>query len=239
MREITFQADPQEAYRQYSEQGYFCEPAVFSARECAALIDAGLSLPSARDGNLLPVMNVHKIGGVFLDAMRKPALLGVMDRLVQGRANGLHSQFYFTPPNRQGLGCHQDNYFAEAKPDAFASAWIALMDISVENGGLYVYPGSHREGQLPVRPVGDQRADKRQAVYEEAVVPAHYPRVDPAIRQGTVVFLHGYVAHGSHSNRSASNRYALLNTYIRAREHYRAGQTATREEFELERHAPL
>ncbi len=180
-------------------------------------------------------MNVHKRGGEFVAAMAKPEVLSIMDRLVHGKANGLHSQFYFTPPHRAGLGTHQDNYFVEAPEDAFASAWIALVDISPENGGLYVFPGSHREGPLPVRTVHAEGRDKRQTVYEETVVPADYPRVDLRVARGSVVFLHGYVVHGSHQNRSTANRYVLLNTYLRTKENFRPGNTARREEFELVR----
>lgn len=233
MSDIMFRDDAEAAYQRYEEQGFFCEPDLFSAVECEALIEAARVLPTARDGSLIPVMNVHKIDTVFLRAMSKPGILRVMDRLIGGQANGLHSQFYFTPPGRRGLGCHQDNYFAEVKPDAFASAWLALVDIYPENGGLYVFPGSHKEGRLPVKPSDAGGADKRQAVYEETIVPARYPRLDVRVKRGTVVFLHGYLAHGSHINRSRSNRYALLNTYIRERERYRRGETALREEHQL------
>jgi ectoine hydroxylase-related dioxygenase (phytanoyl-CoA dioxygenase family) len=235
MPEPSFATDPERAYAIYAEQGYFCEPGLFSATECERIIAASGDLPTAHDGSLVPTMNVHKRGGVFVAAMANPAVLGIMDRLVHGKANGLHSQFYFTPPHRAGLGTHQDNYFVEAPADAFASAWIPLVDIGPENGGLYVFAGSHREGPLPVRTVGAEGQDRRQAVYEETVVPARYRPVDVQVARGSAVLLHGYVVHGSHQNRSGANRYVLLNTYIRSKEHFRPGNTAKREEFELAR----
>jgi phytanoyl-CoA hydroxylase len=231
----SFRTDPEEAYSLYQERGFFCEPPMFSGAECERIIAAAMRLPTALDGSFVPTMNVHKMDAVFVEAMARPELLRVMDRLVHGRANGLHSQFYFTPPQRAGLGYHQDNYFVEAKPDAFASAWIALVDITPENGSLYVYAGSHREGKLPVRSVNAEGKDKRQTVYEESIVPAGYPSVDLYVERGSVVLLDGYVVHGSHQNRSSGNRYVLLNTYIRTQEKFRPGQTAKREEFELAR----
>jgi hypothetical protein len=231
----SFRADPEAAYALYRERGFFCEPPMFSGTECDRIIAAASQLPAALEGSLTATMNVHKMDQVFTAAMGRPELLEIMDRLVHGRANGLHSQFYFTPPLRAGLGCHQDNYYVEAKPDAFASAWIALVDITPENGGLYAYVGSHREGQLPVRSVNAEGQDKRQTVYEETVVPPGYELVDIYVERGSVVLLDGYVVHGSHQNRSAENRYVLLNTYIRASEKFRPGNTARREEFELAR----
>lgn len=235
MPEVSFATDPQRAYAAYAEEGYFCEPGLFSPAECDRIIAASAELPTACDGSFVPTMNVHKRGGVFVAAMGKPAVLDIVDRLVHGKANGLHSQFYFTPPHRAGLGTHQDNYFVEAPGDAFASAWIPLVDIGPENGGLYVFAGSHREGPLPVRTVNAAGQDKRQAVYEETVVPPRYGRVDIKVARGSAVLLHGYVVHGSHQNRSGDNRYVLLNTYIRTKERFRPGNTAKREEFELAR----
>jgi ectoine hydroxylase-related dioxygenase (phytanoyl-CoA dioxygenase family) len=235
MPELSFAVDPERAYAVYGEQGYFCEPGLFSTVECDRIIAASAELPTARDGSFVPTMNVHKQGGEFVAAMAKPAVLNIMDRLVHGKSNGLHSQFYFTPPHRVGLGTHQDNYFVEAPENAFASAWIALVDIGPENGGLYVFAGSHREGPLPVRTVKAEGRDKRQTVYEETVVPAGYAPINIRVARGSVVFLHGYAVHGSHQNGSAVNRYVLLNTYIRSKERFRPGNTAKREEFELVR----
>lgn len=236
MQEMSFKNTPGKALERYEEQGFFVEPDMFSPEECEQIIQASQRLPTALDGSFIPTMNVHKMDSVFLRAMSKPAVLSVMDRLVHGRSNGLHSQLFFMPPHRTGLGCHQDNYFVEAKADAFGSAWIALVDVTHENGGLYAYPGSHKEGKLPVKSAdGIAGADKREVVYEETIVPDRYAKSDLSVRRGTVVFLHGYVAHGSYVNHSASNRYVLLNTYIRANEGYRRGETAQREEFELMR----
>ena len=235
MTTVTFRNDPDRAYAMYIDQGYFAEPDVLTAAECDAIVEAAKTQPSARDGTLVPMMNVHKTPGVFFDAMSKPEIVRVMDRIIHGHAKGLHSQLYYTPPNRAGLGFHQDNYFVEAQGDAFASAWIALVDVTSENGGLYCFVGSHKDGKLPVRKVEISGQDKRQAIYEETVLPKEYEKVDVFMKRGSVLYIHGYVVHGSYQNKSSSNRYALLNTYIRENESFRAGNTAKREEVELAR----
>lgn len=235
MTTVTFKQNPDRAYELYMEQGFFCEPDVLSAAQCDAIIEAAKTLPSAQDGSYVPMMNVHKRPGPFFDAMCSPQIVSVMDRIIHGRAKGLHSQLYYTPPNRAGLGFHQDNYFVEAKGDAFASAWIPLVDVNAENGGIYAFIGSHKDGKLPVREVQATGQDKRQAIYEETVLPKEYKRADIFLKRGSVLFIHGYVVHGSYQNKSTSNRYVLLNTYIRENEQFRAGNTAKREEVELTR----
>ena len=233
MTEVTFRADPKRAYELYMEQGFFVEPDVYTAAECDAVIAAAQDLPTARDGTFVPTMQVHKMNRVFLEAMSKPEVVAVMDRIVHGPAKGLQSQLFFTPPQRAGLGYHQDNYFVEAAADVFASAWIALVDVTPVNGGLYAFAGSHKPGKLPVREVKAEGKDKRQTVYEETVMPEDYPKVDLFMKRGSVLYIHGYVVHGSYQNQSTEKRYALLNTYLRENEHFRPGNTAKREQFDL------
>lgn len=42
---------------------------------------------------------------------------------------------------------HQDNGYEKGRMQAYLTCWLALDDSSLENGGLLVLPGSHREGQ--------------------------------------------------------------------------------------------
>jgi ectoine hydroxylase-related dioxygenase (phytanoyl-CoA dioxygenase family) len=161
--------------------------------------------------------------------------VSTIEHIVHGKAVGLQTQFFFTPPGRAGLGYHQDNYFVEAPTDAFVSAWVPLVDVTVENGGLYYFKGSHKRGKLPVRTVDTTGKDKRQAVYEETVMDEDYPKIDVFVKRGDAVLIHGYVVHGSYQNESAANRYVLLNTYLREGAPFRAGATARREEIPLKR----
>ncbi len=229
---VTFATAPERAYEQYQRDGYFIEPDVLTEAECAAVIAAAERLPSARDGSYTPTMNVHKLDDAFVEVLSHPKVVAVIRRLVHGTPCGLHTQMFFTPPQRAGLGMHQDNYFVEAKVDAFASAWIPLVDVTPHNGGLYTYPGLHAKGPLPVRPAADS-GDRRQTIYEETIVPADWPRHDVSIRRGSVLFLHGYNVHGSHQNQSTAKRYVILNTYIREHEAFRPGATAMRAQFPL------
>ncbi|MDX2102549.1 MAG: hypothetical protein EAZ99_10470 [Alphaproteobacteria bacterium] len=229
---ITFATNPDAAYAQFLEDGFFIEPDVLTAAECDQIIAAAERLPTARDGTYTPMMNVHKLDETFVDIMSHPTIVGIMRRLVNGTPCGLHTQMFFTPPQRAGLGVHQDNYFVEAKADAFASAWVPLVDVTTENGGLYAYPASHKDGPLPVA-VADTTGDKRQTIYEETVVPAHWEKRDISIKRGSVLFLHGYNVHGSYQNTSQNKRYVILNTYIREGEAFRPGSTAKREQFPL------
>ncbi len=220
----------------YRDQGCAIAEDVVPAAWCDEVIAAAEALPSALACAPRVEMNVHRRAPIFARTMAHPGILRVVDPLVGGHANGLQSQFFFGPPGTPGFHAHQDNHYVQADPGSFASAWLALVDIAPDNGGLYVYPGSHVAGALPVREMEGTDLDTRFGVREATVVPGRFTAPENVIvKRGSVVFLHGHLIHGSHPNRTAGRRYVLLNTYLRAGAAFRPGQTAKREEFPLPR----
>jgi ectoine hydroxylase-related dioxygenase (phytanoyl-CoA dioxygenase family) len=49
---------------------------------------------------------------------------------------------------KPGQAWHQDELFIPTRDRSLAAAWIALDDATVENGCLWVLPGSHARGVL-------------------------------------------------------------------------------------------
>ena len=235
MSEIQFRDDPDAALARFREVGFHVEYGVWRPRECAALIAAAEALRKASGVDYAPLMQGHRTDPVFLGALRSPEIVRVIERLVGGVASGLQSQFFFGCPGTRGFARHQDNSFVRAGPDVFAPAWSALTEVAPESGGLYVYPGSHREPILPVRMLeGAPWANQDpNAANHETIVPDGYTPLDVWSPKGSVIFLHGNVIHGSYANRSDRFRYSLLCTYIRQGEPFRPGRHARREEVAL------
>jgi phytanoyl-CoA hydroxylase len=229
--QTSFQDSPKEALGLYEQDGYFVEPSVFSPSECAELIKAGMQLPGILAGEYRPAMHPHRQSSIFLDAMRNRRIVDTMQILVGGRPNGLQTEFFYGRPGVKGFARHQDNFFVEAPSDAFASAWIALVDVGPDNGGLIGYPGSHKEGRLPVSQLnlGDVRGQDPNANNEETVLSNGYREVDLVVPKGSVAYLHSYFVHGSHTNKTNDLRFALLCTYIREGASFRPGRYAQRE----------
>ena len=117
----------------------------------------------------------------------------------------------------------------------FASAWCALTDTYPDKAGLIVYPGSHKEGLLPVQKIeiSKDSGQDPNANNEEVIVPPKYKAVNASVPKGAVLFIHGHVAHGSNPNATDEWRYVLLSTYIRKGENFRAGRYAQRKEVSL------
>lgn len=223
--------------KQYQELGFHIEKNVFTPEECEELIRAGTHLNGFLNGYHRPAMMPHKENPFFLTAMKKPKIVELLSKFLNGKIAGLQSEFFYCKPDTRGFSLHQDNFFVEAPYDAFGSAWIALTDTYKEKGGLIVYPGSHKEGMLQVKSL-DLNKDTNQdpnANNEEVILPEHYlkNRLNVSIPKGGVLFIHGHLVHGSNPNITQDWRYVLLNTYIRQGENFRSGRYAQRELIEL------
>lgn len=230
-----FATDPEAALESYQKLGYHIEENIWTPIECEALIRAAKNIASAKNGAFAPLMQPHRRDSIFLLALRNRKIVGIMEKLVSGRVSGLQSEFFFSAPGTPGFAKHQDNRSVEAKPDSFASAWSAMMDITDEKGGLIGYPGTHNEPVLPTVKTGrvsDPNQDPN-AYGEEAVLPPGYEPLNLVVAAGAVVFMHSHFVHSSHRNGSSDFRYALLLTYIRAGEPFRPGFTAKRAEVNV------
>jgi phytanoyl-CoA hydroxylase len=219
----------------YRRNGYWVEEQVFTEDECRIMISASKKLGNYLDGTFGPQMMPHQHRQIFYRAMAHPKITVCMDEIVQGMTVGLQTEFFYCKPGTKGFSMHQDNYFVEAPAGAFASAWIPLVDTFKGNGGLYIVPGTHQLGLLPVRDLETigQKSQDPNARKIEAVVPEGSRPVHLIVNKGSVVFLDGYLVHGSNDNLSQEWRYTLLCTYLRRGEPFRPGRYANRKPIDL------
>ena len=159
---------------------------------------------------------------------------------MSGKAAGLQTQFFYCCPNTRGFSLHQDNFFVQTPFGKFASVWCALTDTNHENGGLIVYPGSHKEGLLPVRELSCEETlitksfQTPNANNWECIVPSKYQPICPSVPKGSALFIHGHLVHGSNNNNSDQWRQVLLCTYVCSGEPFRPGRYAQRVEVALD-----
>lgn len=202
----------------FNENGYFIQPEVFTSAECEAMIDESWKLSNAENKSYIPQMMPHRTHKLYLKALKNKTTVAHIDKIVSGKAAGLQSTFLYCPPNTFGVSLHQDNFFIEAPFGQFASAWCPLTDVTPESGGLILYPGSHKEGLLPVRKVRREEIlvnfQDPNANNDECIVPSKYQPICPSFPKGSVLFIHGHLAHGSNNNNSDRWRQVLLCTYI-------------------------
>lgn len=150
----------------------------------------------------------HKIHPVFAEFMRSPRLLQVLRQLL-GESVRLHGSKLNLKAPRFGspVEWHQDWPFYPHTNDDLLAVGVMLDDTSVENGALYVVPGTHKgptydhhgpDGRF----CGAMDFDASGLKFADAV-----PCVGPA---GSCSFHHVRLVHGSAQNRSDRARGLLL-----------------------------
>ncbi len=178
--------------------------------------------PAGRDGTpLLAVHFPHWVSPVMRSLVVHPPIVDVVGRIAgahlpfwDGRVKCMQSMLFVKAPGLPGQAWHQDERFIATRDRSLVGAWIAIDDATVDNGCLWVLPGSHRSGYLwPSRPHG--RPDEFDVTGESYgfddrdAVPVEVPA-------GSVVFFNGYLLHRSLRNRSTGSRRALVNHYCNA-----------------------
>jgi ectoine hydroxylase-related dioxygenase (phytanoyl-CoA dioxygenase family) len=126
----------------------------------------------------------------------------------------MQTMLFVKPPGFQGQAWHQDEIYIPTRDRSLIGAWIAMDDATIENGCLWVVPGSHRNGYLfPQRPHdNDDEFDFAPESFgfdQSAEVPVE-------VKAGALVFFNGYLLHRSRKNRSDIYRRVLVNHYMNA-----------------------
>jgi phytanoyl-CoA hydroxylase len=171
--------------------------------------------------NILCIHQPHFISPVMEKHVRHPRICGVLSQITaahlpywDGSVKCMQSMLFVKPPGFQGQAWHQDEIYIPTRDRSLIGAWTAMDDATVENGCLYVIPGSHRSGYLyPQRshdnPDEFDFAPESHGFDESAEIPVE-------VKTGTVVFFNGYLLHRSFKNRSNVYRRVLVNHYCNA-----------------------
>ncbi len=232
---ISFGINPGFAMRDFQEQGYHIEENLVRDDMIERVMATAMAHANAKGGVFPPIPMPHRADPVFLEMMRYPPIVEIVERILGGTASGLGGEFFYMKPGTPGFSGHQDNAYVQAPPDAFLSVWTALTDVTAENGALIFYPGSHKFGALPTReiarPTGPGQNPGAQAI--ECIMPGEFPSVTMSLRRGSTVFFHSQLVHSSNDNRSNKFRYSFLATYLLKGSPFRAGEAQQRKEVEL------
>ena len=106
---------------------------------------------------------------------------------------------------------HQDQTFWPIGMAPLVSAWIPLVDVTVENGAMSYVPGSHQAGALKVVDI-THTTDPYDILNDPAIAGANPQCVE--IEAGSVVWHHGFCVHMAAANRTQSTRCVFTTVYI-------------------------
>lgn len=118
------------------------------------------------------------------------------------------SQFIFKNPGVMGQPWHQDGWYFRFNQPLQVGVWVALSRATLENGCLWVVPGSHRAETI-FDHVPDSRPGSLNG-YQE-IVSEDTSREEPVLMEpGDVLFFHSYLMHRSTDNVADYRRSAMV-----------------------------
>lgn len=158
-------------------------------------------------------MHPHRYSSRAQEWALEPCVLAVLETLLGRPPLLAQTMYYFKPPGAKGQGMHQDNFYLLAAPATCIAAWTAIDAATLDNGCLYVAPGSHRHDiHCPT-----DASDAWMSYGDSHIKP--FPRdvkpVPVEVPRGATMFFGGNLIHGSGPNRTTDrSRRTFIGHYI-------------------------
>ncbi|MBC7528006.1 MAG: phytanoyl-CoA dioxygenase family protein [Chthonomonadaceae bacterium] len=216
---------------QFHRDGFVAGGQVYSSEEADALSERMFAVAEGQgegkaenvggwsDGTtrVIQIVNIFKADSLFRQHLAQPLIVEAVASLMKtDTVRVWHDQVQYKPPHQGGATTwHQDHpYWPVIQPADLVSAWVALDDATIENGCMWMIPGSHLWGAYKN---GSIESDETFTPTPDlSLVPGgHLPAKVPCeVKKGHVLFHHCLTWHGSPVNRSDRGRPAIAVHYM-------------------------
>jgi ectoine hydroxylase-related dioxygenase (phytanoyl-CoA dioxygenase family) len=145
----------------------------------------------------------HKVSETMKRYLAHPSYSDVLTRIIGPNVKAMQSMLFIKASGKPGQAWHQDEIYIPTRDASLTGGWLAMDDATVENGCLWVIPGSSRRRVLyPQKSHDDRRFDC-------AGVSHQFPHRDEdsvpvEVKAGSLVFFNGYLLHRSLPNHADS-----------------------------------
>ena len=166
---------------------------ISGAEGLESLDDAGLLQ------KIIAIHFPHKLSGGLRDMLAHPVITDALTQLIGSNVKCVQSMFFVKHAGRPGQAWHQDEAFIPTRDRSMTGVWIALDKATVDNGCLWVIPGSHKSGVLwPGRAHSNPEFDHTEEAFgypfsEDEAIPVE-------LEPGSILFFNGYLLHKSNKN---------------------------------------
>ena len=150
---------------QFHEQGYFVVEPQWEADELREVADefdrlhAEAIAAAEAEGDaerielakLRPFIGqAHTRSDVLKRFIKSPIYLDACAKLIGPNADLYYNQAVIKPPEKgRSFAWHQDSGYVVTDPLAYITCWTAISRTFVDNGCIWIIPGSHKWGLLP------------------------------------------------------------------------------------------
>lgn len=146
-----------------------------------------------------------------------PGVVGAVTRILGPDILLWNSFIPIKPPRSHGhFAWHQDATYWHLEPvEEMVTVWLALNDVSPDNGSMRFIPGSHTRGQLPheMTKDGESMLRRGQRVLE---VVDDGAAISCTLESGEASLHHPFTLHGSAGNNTDRWRFAVVLNYVSA-----------------------
>ena len=200
----------------YARDGFVSPIDIFSADEIAEIRaeieEAEAKWPNALDG--AGRNNGHLALPVLDRIVHDSRILDAVEDVLGANILAAGSTLFIKEPNTGGfISWHQDARYAGMEPHDWVTGWLAISNVTEENGCMQMIPGSHID---PLRDHVDTfgednlltRGQEVQGIDESQAVPV-------PLKPGQLSLHHPRIVHGSGPNTSNERRIGFaLQSYI-------------------------
>lgn len=167
--------------------------------------------------NQLRAMHPHRHSERVKAWALNPRVASVLAALLGRDPLLAQTMYYFKPPGAKGQGMHQDNFYLLAEPHTCIAAWTAIDAATIDNGCLYVVPGSNRKDIHCPAPTESTDAWLSYGDSHIKPFPKDAKAVPVEVPRGSTMFFGGNLIHGSGPNRTTDrSRRTFIGHYIDA-----------------------
>jgi ectoine hydroxylase-related dioxygenase (phytanoyl-CoA dioxygenase family) len=151
---------------------------------------------------------------VFMSAASDPRILDIVESLIGPDVKLFGSQCFMKPPGGIEKPYHQDSAYFPIEPLSLVTCWIALDEVTRQNGCMWVIPGSH------LGPLHHHSQPWEIGGRIDMQVPGE--KIDRDLETpitmsaGSCSFHHSKLLHRSGRNRTQSQRRGLAIHYMSA-----------------------
>ena len=200
----------------YHRDGFVAPIDIFSAEEMAG-IRAELEAAEAAHGDQLSAAgrnNAHYVLPVLDRIAHDPRILDAVEDVIGPDILVAGTTLFVKEPATEGfISWHQDARYIGLEPHDWVTAWLAISDVTEENGCMRMVPGTHNAPLVAhVDTYGEDnmltRGQTVPDVDEDASVPV-------PLKAGQLSLHHPRIVHGSGANRSGARRVGFaIQSYI-------------------------
>lgn len=92
----------------------------------------------------------HKLSNVAREFVKQPIYLEASRKLIGPEVDLYYNQAAVKPPElSKTFGWHQDSGYTTTEPLEYITCWTAIGDSDLDNGCIWVIPGSNKHGVFP------------------------------------------------------------------------------------------